>query len=839
MADHRLPKLAGRQAPRKTVFSTGPTRWVVVGTVLSILSIAAAAGLQIRKDHAAALTYAETQASTVIATMAGALSADLRNRLQRSARLLPRLGLAGLQDADPAIGHALKVRSDGYILEDRSGLIADGRQLTNMALIQTAIASRHGMAAGRLNEVGYTQGMLGLVTRLPTQGEALLLIIKPEALSEVLGAGLANRPESILLADAKARLIASSSGTPSWAAQVLDDLPAKTALRPNVTYVNRLDGASVLAAIAPVPGFDVSVISFARASAKLDGWISSLPLYSIMLLGPSLLGAGLAWALLNQIERRTRVDSLLRRTEERFELAIAGARCGIWDWDLRSDRIYWSGAMQQLLGRGRTAGAKTRAQIMDLVHPEDRAVLDEIRASIQGGETVIDKVMRFKHADGYDIAVRLRGQIHYGVLAHTERLMAVAMDVSDQQAAISARSEAKQRLREAVDAAAESFALWDADGGLVMANRQFLTFYGIDEVRAGESEVDVLARAHLRPEPHAAAETLRQTHVGVGDGEIALEKAGSRWLLVRARGLAGGGRVVVATDITALKLQEDELVRRESELSRTVAELESSRRLMQTQAAEMSDLMQKFEAEKTKAEGANRAKSEFLANMSHELRTPLNAILGFSDVMRNAVFGPLPGKYSEYANDIHRSGQHLLDLVNDILAMAKIEAGKLKLELAPVDVPQIISDAVHAAEPEARAKRLPITIAADGMASVLADRRAVKQVLMNLLSNAIKFTPAGGAITVAAAELDGEVRVSVTDTGVGIPTEELQRVVKPFERLSPVKINRQGGAGLGLAVSKALVDLHQGELSIDSKVGAGTCVSFTLPLAPHQSATAA
>ncbi|HAH10148.1 MAG TPA: hypothetical protein DCL48_08610, partial [Alphaproteobacteria bacterium] len=100
-------------------------------------------------------------------------------------------------------------------------------------------------------------------------------------------------------------------------------------------------------------------------------------------------GAGLAWALLNQIERRTRVDSLLRRTEERFELAIAGARCGIWDWDLRSDRIYWSGAMQQLLGRGRTAGAKTRAQIMDLVHPEDRAVLDEIRASIQGGETVI------------------------------------------------------------------------------------------------------------------------------------------------------------------------------------------------------------------------------------------------------------------------------------------------------------------------------------------------------------------------------------------------------------------------------------------------------------------
>jgi two-component system cell cycle sensor histidine kinase PleC len=828
-----MPRLGERGSRKSRLFANGPALWIVLGTLVTVLSIAAAAAIQVRRGHSQALEAAEREARAVVSVSSGFLAGEVRRTIERAIQVQSLTGLGGLVASDPSLTDALKVRPNGEVVADRSGAATDGRRLSAPAIL-AAVARTPSGAAVRLSDPGAGQGSLALAARLPQDDAILVLILKPAAFVQTLGVAARGRPEHLALVDAKDRLIAASPNAPAWLAQVLDDLPPFGARETPVRYVARADGVSVMATAAYLPGFDLKLVSVARASAGLSAWFDSLPLYSIMVFGPSLLGAALAWLLLEQMDKRVRTDHALRRTEERFEMAVAGARCGIWDWNLRTGRIYWSGAMNQLLGRGRQAELMTRAEVLQLLHPDDQAAFDAIEASVKGGATHYDQTFRLRQANGRYLPLRVKGQLFHGVVASADRLIGIAIDISDQFAADRSRQEAEARLRAAIDAAAESFVLWDASDRLALCNGRFLDYFGIAKAEPGETREAIMARA-------AHPERIQGLPDGAG-GEAALEdgivlaRAGARWLLISGRRLAGGGYVSVATDITAMKVQEDELVKRETDLSASVRELETSRLKLEAQAQEMAALNLRLEEEKTNAETANRSKSDFLANMSHELRTPLNAILGFSDVMRSAVFGPLPSKYAEYAGDIHRSGQQLLDLINDILAMAKIESGRLTLETAPMDVPQVLRDAANAAEPEAQAQRLTLTVAALPMAAVPADRRAVKQVLMNLLSNAIKFTPGGGAISLSAAEFDDCVRITVTDTGTGIPAEDLPRIVKPFEKLGSVRSagGRKGGAGLGLAVSKALIELHGGEFSLDSKLGHGTSVSFTLPFGSRQ-----
>jgi len=244
---------------------------------------------------------------------------------------------------------------------------------------------------------------------------------------------------------------------------------------------------------------------------------------------------------------------------------------------------------------------------------------------------------------------------------------------------------------------------------------------------------------------------------------------------------------------------------------------------------------------KEAAEAANRAKSEFLANMSHELRTPLNAINGFSDIMVQQLFGPLGDKrYQEYAQDILSSGQHLLALINDILDMAKIEAGKLNLKFEPVRLEEVVEDAVRLMRNRAEAAGVELVAETPPMPEMDADYRSLKQVLLNLVSNAVKFTPRGGKVTVGSRlEIGGQgerVKVWVKDTGIGISAEDIQRLAKPFEQIESQLSKSQQGTGLGLALTKSLLQMHGGELEIQSEPGVGTTVGFTLPLRQPQSA---
>ena len=232
-----------------------------------------------------------------------------------------------------------------------------------------------------------------------------------------------------------------------------------------------------------------------------------------------------------------------------------------------------------------------------------------------------------------------------------------------------------------------------------------------------------------------------------------------------------------------------------------------------------------------RAEAASRSKSQFLANMSHELRTPLNAIIGFSEIIASGTFATEPSKHIEYAELIHKSGHHLLGLINDILDLAKIEAGAFSLRETDVDIGRLIADETSIMMPKAAAGRIALELnVSDAVPFVFADERALKQILLNLLSNAIKFTPEGGRVTVFADVAAGAaLAFGVEDTGVGIAPEDQARVFEQFGQARHDVVTAEKGTGLGLTIVKGLVEAHGGRITLESAVGQGTRVSVYVP----------
>ena len=250
--------------------------------------------------------------------------------------------------------------------------------------------------------------------------------------------------------------------------------------------------------------------------------------------------------------------------------------------------------------------------------------------------------------------------------------------------------------------------------------------------------------------------------------------------------------------------------------------------IAQQQARERLDELMERNA---RAEMVSRHKSEFLANMSHELRTPLNAILGFSEMLQERMFGELNEKQADYVNDIHESGRHLLSLINDILDLSKVEAGRMELELASFDVPQALANAVVLVRERAQRHGIEIALSVDpGLGEVCADERKLKQIMLNLLSNAVKFTPDGGRIAVTATLDGGYAEIKVTDSGVGIAPEDQPAVFQEFKQVGADSARKAEGTGLGLALTKRLVELHGGEIRLQSAPGEGSTFAFTLPV---------
>src|SRR6185437_8105691 len=286
-----------------------------------------------------------------------------------------------------------------------------------------------------------------------------------------------------------------------------------------------------------------------------------------------------------------------------------------------------------------------------------------------------------------------------------------------------------------------------------------------------------------------------------GHAEI-VQGTDGRWLQIRESRTQSGNLVRVETDIT-------ELMRHEAELRRA----------------------------RDEAEGANRAKSEFLAMMSHELRTPLNAIIGFSEVMHDGLFGPLPARYLEYLKDINDSGQHLLQIISDILDMSKLDAGKATLSESLCDVPLIIKRCQRLMARRAESGRVLIEAQFPPALPLLwADELKLRQIILNLLSNAVKFTRPGGRVTATAYDLgpgeaDGGVVIEIADNGIGMAAESIPLALSPFRQVDNRLDRKYEGTGLGLPLTKGLVELHGGTLDITSRVDLGTAVTIRLPAA--------
>jgi signal transduction histidine kinase len=247
-------------------------------------------------------------------------------------------------------------------------------------------------------------------------------------------------------------------------------------------------------------------------------------------------------------------------------------------------------------------------------------------------------------------------------------------------------------------------------------------------------------------------------------------------------------------------------------------------------AIENVRLFDEIEDKGRQLELANKHKSEFLANMSHELRTPLNAIIGFSEVLAERMFGEVNEKQLEYLQDIHSSGHHLLSLINDILDLSKIEAGRMELDLATVNLPMLLDNCTTLVRERASRQGLTLTLdVEEGVGDWVADVRKLKQVVINLLSNAVKFTPAGGRVTLRARRVGDQVEIAVTDTGVGIPLDQQDLVFEEFRQAGGDYLRKAEGTGLGLTLVKRFVELHGGSIRVESAPGRGSTFAFVLP----------
>jgi signal transduction histidine kinase len=281
---------------------------------------------------------------------------------------------------------------------------------------------------------------------------------------------------------------------------------------------------------------------------------------------------------------------------------------------------------------------------------------------------------------------------------------------------------------------------------------------------------------------------------------------------------------------------QDELGALAEEFNRMAARLQESyaslEQKVEERTRELAKTLEELDEKSRELAAASRHKSEFLANMSHELRTPLNAIIGFSQVLGQRLYGDVNEKQAEYLQDILNSGNHLLALINDILDLSKVEAGQVELEVAPFSLTEALQRGVVMVRERATKDTVEVTLAADpGVDVVTGDERRIRQVIFNLLSNAVKFTPVGGAVDVRATRVDGEVRVSVADSGPGIAAGDQDRIFEEFQQ-TDAGAEQSEGTGLGLALSKRLVELHGGRIWVDSEPGHGSIFVFTLPVTP-------
>jgi two-component system cell cycle sensor histidine kinase PleC len=591
-----------------------------------------------------------------------------------------------------------------------------------------------------------------------------------------------------------------------------------------------------LRSLSPYPGQIAVVHPKSRVLADWESAVKQIVTLFLVTLGVLvLLGTAFHW----QAARAAEADQTLAIATERMDKALDRGHCGLWDWDIARGRIFWSKSMYDILGLEAKGEFLSYGEVAERLHPDDDPIDRLVDIMLRGGKPAIDQEFRMKHAEGHWVWLRARAELSQASGQDAPNLVGIAIDITEQKRLDKLNQEAELRLRDAIENVSEAFVLWDTDNKLVMCNSKYQQLYNLPAsvCRPGSSYEDVMKVARepvIRQRSPIAADLPGPGLPDGADGntfEVQLEDG--RWLQINERRTKDGGFVSVGTDISNLKLHEEKLLESERELMNTVRDLQKSRMELEQQSQRLADLAEKYSREKARAEAANRSKSEFLANMSHELRTPLNAIIGFSEVIEQELFGKVTvQKYLDYAHDIHSSGQYLLDVINDILDMSKIEAGRVTLEIEKCDVPAVIEEALRIVSGRAQEGRVRLRKDLPEALHALADVRSLKQVLINLLANGVKFTQEGGSVTISARRAGKKAEIVIADTGIGIPANQIAKLGRPFEQVENQLTKTRSGSGLGLAISNSLIRLNEGQLHIASEEGKGTTVTVTLPIAP-------
>lgn len=500
----------------------------------------------------------------------------------------------------------------------------------------------------------------------------------------------------------------------------------------------------------------------------------------------------------------------LRDLVARYRRIFNGSGYGFWEWDLNNNRIDWSGGFWEILGYDEVDFARVcdARQLPDFIHPDDREpMLEAVREHLRSGEPLSTSYRIRTKRDGF-VWTQVRANSIRDEYGRARYISGVNFDITELKNVEAALRESESRQARIIQGANDGIWEWYADrGGFHFSNRcwEHLGYNEKDDlVNRGQNRLAVW-RSHIHPQDLPKFDGTLADHMS-GEGPFDIEyrifgkEGGIRW--IRARGRAsfdGKGKAVRMSgtnmDITDIKLAEE--------------------RVLQA---------------KETAEKANQAKSDFLSSMSHELRTPLNAILGYAQLFEYDT--NLSAPQLDNVREIHKAGEHLLQLINDVLDLAKIESGKMAISLEPVLVSRVVAECFTLVQPQANSQGVKLNADLNGLEStyVIADNVRLKQALINLVSNAIKYNKVGGEVEVRLSEQpQGKLRINVRDTGLGIAANRQSEVFQPFNRLN-AEHSKIEGSGIGLVITKQLVEMMTGSLNFSSVENVGTDFWIDLPL---------
>jgi PAS domain S-box-containing protein len=498
----------------------------------------------------------------------------------------------------------------------------------------------------------------------------------------------------------------------------------------------------------------------------------------------------------------------LRQLSDRLQLAIKSGEIAIWEWDIVNNHLIWDDQMYKLYGISPDEFTNVYDGWLSRLHPEDRLIADDaIRQALQG-EKDYDPEFRAILPDGTIRYIKAFALVNRDSEGQPQWMIGINYDITEEKQAQATLRKSEARLRTAQRIAELGSWEYDLKTGEITWSEETFHIWGLDPQGDEPSFADLFESVHPKDRPILDLVVNAAITKGIPyqieariyrpDGSLAY--------------IVGRGEAICNTDGVV------------THLVGTVQDL-TERKLAE----------QQLQAAKEAAEYANRSKSEFLANMSHELRTPMNAILGMTEGLQEQIFGQINADQRRALQTISSSGSHLLELINDILDLAKIEAGKLELDCITTDIPSLCTASIAFIKHQADQKRIQLEAKLPPhLPDLSVDPRRIRQVLINLLNNAVKFTPEGGHInlevTIQGNQTNPMLRIAVTDTGIGIAPENIGKLFQPFIQIDSALNRQYKGTGLGLVLVKRIVELHGGQVGLTSEVGVGSCFTLDLPV---------